>query len=44
MIKMVYGLPKSELNTRYLSLFDIGAMNYQWQQIRNKIAKYYSVW
>ena len=43
MIKVVYGLPKSELNSRYLQLFDIGPMNYEWQQIRGRIANQYSV-
>ncbi len=43
MIKVVYGLPKSILNKRYLSLFDLVAMDNKWQQIRSKIAKIYSV-
>ena len=43
MIKVVYGLPKSILNKRYLSLFDVVDMDKKWQQIRSKIAKIYSV-
>lgn len=43
MIKVQYGLPKSELNRRYLLLYDIVSMENEWQQIRGKIAKQYSV-
>ena len=43
MIKVVYGLPKNILNKRYLSLFNIVAMDNEWRQIRSKIANIYSV-
>lgn len=44
MIKVVYGLPKDELNARYLALFDnLRAMDFEWQQIRAKIANQYSL-
>lgn len=37
MIKVEYGLPKDELNRRYLQLFDLGPMGYAWQQIRRRL-------
>lgn len=43
MIKVEYGLPKSELNKRYLKLFDLSVMDAEWKTIRAKIAKQYSV-
>ena len=45
MIKVEYVLPKSELNKRYLQLFDseLSTMDLEWKRLRNDIGKQYSV-
>ena len=45
MIKVEYGLPKIELNKRYLKLFntDLSAMNKEWRRIRGAIGRRHSV-
>lgn len=45
MIKVEYGLPNSELNRRYLQLFDseLSTMDREWKRLRNEIGKLYSV-
>ena len=43
MIKVEYGLPKGELNKRYLQLFDedLPDMDYKWKQIYEEMSRQY---
>ena len=43
MIKVEYGLPKRELNKRYLQLFDtdLSVMDHEWKQIHENISYLY---